>query len=272
MVTVDSAVCASEVEQGLEFAGLLAKSDIVPKDYQGKPGNVLVAIQWGMEIGLQPMQAMQNIAVINGRPSIWGDAMIALVRACPAFEYITETQDDKQATCIIKRKGHPEHRSEFSLEDAKRAGLLGKPGPWTQYTSRMLTLRARAFALRDKFADALNGLPMAEEAMDLPSRDPITAEVATAQPSSLKGRLRAQLEPPVEVVETAEEPASTDLGPDDAMILFNDLALEIQSAPTVKDASEIFNAAVDKGDLPKSKMDALKVVMQERLGQLTKKK
>lgn len=261
------------LDEAMQFAKIMADSDLVPKDFKGKPGNILVAIQKGLEIGLSPMGALESIAVINGRASLWGDGMLALVQASPVYEWHDESQSTPQkGVCIIKRKGHPEHRSEFSLEDAKRAGLLGKPGPWTQYTSRMLTLRARAFALRDKFADALKGLPMAEEAMDLPSRDPITAEVATAQPSSLKDRLRAQLEPPVEVVETVEEPASTEMGPDDAMILFNDLALEIQAAPTVKDASEIFNAAVDKGDLPKSKMDALKVVMQERLGQLNKKK
>lgn len=261
------------LDEAMQFAKIMADSDLVPKDFKGKPGNILVAIQKGLEIGLSPMSALESIAVINGRASLWGDGMLALVQASPVYEWHDESQSTPQkGVCIIKRKGHPEHRSEFSLEDAKRAGLLGKPGPWTQYTARMLTLRARAFALRDKFADALKGLPMAEEAMDLPAREPITAEVAPTPPSSLKDRLRAQLEPPVEVVETVEEPSSTELGPDDAMILFNDLALEIQAAPTVKDASEIFNAAVDKGDLPKSKMDALKVVMQERLGQLTKKK
>jgi hypothetical protein len=166
----------TNMKEAMEFAGLLAKSDIVPKDYQGKPGNVLVAIQWGMEIGLQPMQAMQNIAVINGRPSIWGDAMIALVRACPAFEYINETQDDKQATCIIKRKGEPEAVRTFSLEDAKRAGLTGKSGPWTQYPKRMMQMRARSWALRDVFPDVLKGMICAEEAMDIGPRDvtPVT--------------------------------------------------------------------------------------------------
>ena len=261
------------LDEAMQFAKIMADSDLVPKDFKGKPGNILVAIQKGLEIGLSPMSALESIAVINGRASLWGDGMLALVQASPVYEWHDESQSTPQkGVCIIKRKGHPEHRSEFSLEDAKRAGLLGKPGPWTQYTSRMLTLRARAFALRDKFADALKGLPMAEEAMDLPSREPITAEVAPTTPSSLKDRLRAQLEPPAEVVESVEEPTATDLGPDDTMILFNDLALEIQGAETVKRASEIFNEAVDKGQLPKGKMDALKVVMQERLGQLAKKK
>lgn len=261
------------LDEAMQFAKIMADSDLVPKDFKGKPGNILVAIQKGLEIGLSPMSALESIAVINGRASLWGDGMLALVQASSAYEWHDESQSTPQkGVCIIKRKSHPEHRSEFSLEDAKRAGLLGKPGPWTQYTARMLTLRARAFALRDKFADALKGLPMAEEAMDLPAREPITAEVAPTPPSSLKDRLRAQLEPPAEVVESVEEPTATDLGPDDTMIVFNDLALEIQAAETVKRASEIFNEAVDKGQLPKGKMDALKVVMQERLGQLAKKK
>ena len=171
----------TNMKEAMEFAGLLAKSDIVPKDYQGKPGNVLVAIQWGMEIGLQPMQAMQNIAVINGRPSIWGDAMIALVRACPAFEYITETQTDREATCVIKRKGEPEAVRTFSMEDAKRAGLTGKSGPWTQYPKRMMQMRARSWALRDVFPDVLKGMICAEEALDSGPRDvtPVTRAAAT---------------------------------------------------------------------------------------------
>jgi len=173
----------TNMKEAMEFAGLLAKSDIVPKDYQGKPGNVLVAIQWGMEIGLQPMQAMQNIAVINGRPSIWGDAMIALVRACPAFEYINETQTDREATCVIKRKGEPEAVRTFSMDDAKRAGLLGKSGPWTQYPKRMMQMRARSWALRDVFPDVLKGMICAEEALDSGPRDvtPVTRAAATLE-------------------------------------------------------------------------------------------
>ena len=54
----------------------------------------------------------------------------------------------------------------FSAEDAKRAGLAGKSGPWTQYPDRMMQLRARAFALRDTFADKLRGINVREEVQD----------------------------------------------------------------------------------------------------------
>ena len=156
-------------EQALTFSNYLADSDMVPKDFKGKPGNCLVAIQWGMEIGLKPLQAMQNIAVINGRPSLWGDAVIALVRSSPLCEYIIEEDDGRTATCKVKRRGEPEQYRSFSMDDAKAAGLLGKQGPWTQYPKRMRQMRARAFAVRDVFPDVLKGLPVAEEVMDTPT-------------------------------------------------------------------------------------------------------
>ena len=173
-----------DLDEAMRFADMLAGSSIVPKDYIGKPGNCLVAIQWGMELGLQPMQAMQSIAVINGRPSLWGDAMLALVKAHPAFEWIKEECDGTVATCTIKRRGEPEVVQSFSLEEAKRAGLTGKQGPWTQYPKRMLQMRARGFALRDAFPDALRGVVSAEEARDTPAeRDMGAAEVVSSRPA-----------------------------------------------------------------------------------------
>ncbi|MEX3972221.1 hypothetical protein [Paraburkholderia caribensis] len=155
------------LEEAMKFANLLADSSIVPKDFIGKPGNVLVAIQWGMELGLKPMQAMQNIAVINGRPSIWGDALLALVLASPVCEYIQEWEENGTAYIKCKRRGKPEDVQHFGDEEAKKAGLIGKQGPWSQYPQRMKKMRARSFALRDNFADVLKGIPVAEEVMDI---------------------------------------------------------------------------------------------------------
>ena len=155
-----------DIKEALAFAEMLSKSNMVPKDFIGNPGNILVAVQWGMELGLQPMQAMQNIAVINGRPSLWGDSVIALVKASPTCEYIIEEVGDDSATCRVKRRGEPEQERSFSTADAKAAGLLGKQGPWSQYRKRMLQMRARSWALRDVFPDVLRGMPIAEEVMD----------------------------------------------------------------------------------------------------------
>jgi len=167
-------------DQALTFCNYLAESDMVPKDFKGKPGNCLIAIQWGAELGLKPLQALQNLAIINGRPALWGDAVIALVRSSPLCEFITETDDGKTATCRVKRRGEPEEVRTFSVEDARAAGLVGKQGPWTQYPKRMRQMRARAFALRDVFPDVLRGMPIAEEVMDTP-----TVHAEQAQPAAV---------------------------------------------------------------------------------------
>lgn len=178
-------------EQALQFSQYLADSELVPKDYRGNPGNCLIAMQWGSELGLKPLQALQNIASINGRPALWGDAVIALVRASPLCEFVIETDDGQTATCRVKRRGEPEQSRTFGMDDARTAGLLGKQGPWTQYPKRMRQMRARAFALRDVFPDVLRGLPVAEEVMDMPGErnmgmvDEVRPPTAPAAPPAL---------------------------------------------------------------------------------------
>lgn len=172
-------------EQALTFADYLAESDMVPKDFKGKPGNCLIAMQWGNELGMKAIQAIQNIAVINGRPALWGDAVIALVRSSPLCEYVQEEDNGETATCRVKRRGEPEQVRTFSMADAKQAGLLGKQGPWTQYPKRMRQMRARAFALRDVFPDVLRGMPVAEEVMDTPRDMGAAEEVSLWTPEQM---------------------------------------------------------------------------------------
>ena len=169
-------------EQALTFSNYLADSDLVPKDFKGKPGNCLIAMQWGAELGLKPLQALQNLAIINGRPALWGDAVIALARSSPLCEFIVETDDGHTATCRLKRRGEVEQSKTFSMDDAKTAGLLGKAGPWSQYPKRMRQMRARAFALRDVFPDVLRGLAVVEELMDMPATKDMGAVVEVGAP------------------------------------------------------------------------------------------
>lgn len=159
------------VEQIEMLAKIIARSDLAPKDYRGKPENTMVAIMMGQEIGVSPMQAVQGIAVINGRPSVWGDLLLAMCRAHPQCQGIDESLEYDNAgnvvaaICRAQRNGH-QHERRFSVDDAKRAGLWTKEGPWKQYPHRMLQMRARGFCLRDVFADALRGLSCAEEQAD----------------------------------------------------------------------------------------------------------
>jgi hypothetical protein len=173
LTTTNRGFAPTTLSEAMTFSDMLANSSMVPRAYQGKPQDILVCVQWGMEMGLAPMQALQNIAVINGKPSVYGDAAMALVQASPVCEDVEEFFEgegtpNSVAVCVAKRKGRKPVTARFSVEDAKRAGLWAKQGPWSAYPKRMMQMRARGFALRDAFPDVLKGMITVEEAQDYP--------------------------------------------------------------------------------------------------------
>lgn len=178
------ALAPTNLTEAMELARIICNTEIVPKDFRGKEGDTLVAMMLGSEVGLNPLQSLSNIAVINGRPSIWGDSMLALCQRHPKFISIKETFDDDTmtATCLICRQGDEPHTVTFSKDDAITAKLWTKGGVWSTYPKRMLQMRARGFALRDKFSDSLKGLISREEAFDIP-RD-ITSETTIVNDDS----------------------------------------------------------------------------------------
>lgn len=179
------------------LASLFHRAGILPFGVK-TPEQVCIAIMAGTEAGLTPTQAMQNVMVVNNRPTIWGDAAIGLVWASGKMESHSECIEgdgDKRAgVCTVKRKGDEKpHTVRFSVDDAIKARLWKKDGPWSQYPDRMLKLRARAFAIRDKFADVLKGLGVREEVEDIPyTPRQIVAEVITPGRPSLAERLAAE--------------------------------------------------------------------------------
>jgi len=150
---------------------IMSKSGLMPKGIE-KPEAVFVAVAMGLELGLSPMQSVQSISPINNQPTIWGDAMLGLVRASGVLEEFRETSvgtfpnDNYAAVCTVKRKAFDTASQTFTIADAKKASLWGKSGPWSQYPKRMLQMRARSWALRDGFGDVLKGLRCAEEVRD----------------------------------------------------------------------------------------------------------
>ncbi len=168
----DTGIQIRTMDEAYRFAQCVSASGFAPKGLE-KPESIVIALQHAAELGLSPMQGLQSVAIINGRPGIYGDAALALVRRSGLLESIVETVegagDAQRASCTVKRTGEAAATSVFSVEDAKRAKLWGKQGPWEQYPSRMLKFRARGFALRDAFGDVLKGLRTVEELRDLPS-------------------------------------------------------------------------------------------------------
>ncbi len=213
------------VPQNYDEAWRLAKTviaaDMAPNGLKS-PEKVMVAIMHGQEVGLTPMAALQSIAVINGRPTIWGDGALGLVQGSGKLEWIRETisgdDDARTATCAVKRFNDAEVKTAtFSVKDAKAAGLWKKAGPWTQYPDRMLKMRARSWALRDGFSDVLRGLSVTEEVQDIPQApektehtivgsEPLTgtaAPVSELRMPSVKAAVAdaASAEEPAEVIE-----------------------------------------------------------------------
>ncbi|MCK5749022.1 MAG: hypothetical protein KAH44_22605, partial [Oricola sp.] len=156
------------------IADFMERAGSLPRSYGSGADAVAkasIAIMKGLEIGWLPMQAVQNCYIVNGIPTLYGDGAIALARASGLLEYCKEwiagEEGAEVAYCEVKRRGEAEPVVRtFSKQDALTAGLLGKQGPWKQYPRRMMQMRARAFAIRDVFADVLLGLRIFEEVQD----------------------------------------------------------------------------------------------------------
>lgn len=206
------ALVPNSISEVAQLAGMVARAGWAPLSYRldvprnqagariGKPEDqgfdedkIAIGIMQGLEVGLKPIQALQSIAVINGIPALYGDSMLAVINATGQVEDFSEVplHDDKGLiigwTATMKRKGRPTATERtFTVEDAKSAGLLNKSGPWAQYRSRMLQMRARALCLRDSFPDALKGLSMVEEVQDV-----TVVALAAPAPRSVGGKLDA---------------------------------------------------------------------------------
>lgn len=175
-------------------AGMVPESYIVanpPKsdkiDWKATQSRLMVGILKGLELGVGPVTAIQWIYLVKGRPTAYGDLCVALVHRSGQVvkweEWFAGSPDEEgreygmpgyvlgddfTAHCRIARKGHEEpYGGEFSLGQARKIGLSKKPGPWQDYTKRQLMWRARTYAMRDGFADALGGLAIREEIEDL---------------------------------------------------------------------------------------------------------
>lgn len=157
--------------QDIDFiAKKVANSRMFPS-WSGRESDAAVAILFGQSLGLNWGYSLTNIMVVNGRPTVWGDAMLALCRSSSILESCYEVFDKETmtASCTVKRKGEEPQIRTFSKEDAITAKLWGK-NVWLTYPERMLQMRARAFALRDVFPDILQGLGCTEEVMDYPEQ------------------------------------------------------------------------------------------------------
>ncbi len=162
------ALIPQDIEQAFRIASALAQSGMTPSGFK-TPETCFVAIMAGAELGLPPFQSLQSFAIINNRPTLWGDALMAVVRTngFKVREWMEGEGDTMEAFCEVIRPDNGDvAEASFSVDDAKTAGLWKKGGPWTTNPKRMLKMRARAFAIRDGAADVLRGFQIREEVED----------------------------------------------------------------------------------------------------------
>lgn len=167
------------VARGVVQSGLAPDALVKGKDADGAAMAVAVAIMSGAELGLKPMVALRSFTVINGKPALYGDGLINVVRQSGKTAYLRtgcETRDGKMVGwCEAKRNDTGEEkRVEFSQDDAVRAGLWASAGqsPWAKYPQRMLAWRAAGWCLRELFGDVLGGIRDEYEAEDSPEEVP----------------------------------------------------------------------------------------------------
>ena len=164
----ENSLMPKSVDEKLALAEVLSKLGLMPNSVK-TPQQIFVSIQWGHELGLSPMVAINNISVVNGKPSLGADIMHALARKSPEYagcEWKSMTAE--KAEVIITRKSNTVTESfigYFDMKLAERAGLTGKDN-WKKYPQRMLKHRALSYALRDAFPDVLAGIYTPEEMGD----------------------------------------------------------------------------------------------------------
>jgi len=147
---------------GLMFLGdTLLKSGLLPQAIKTKEAAIAIILK-GREIGIGPMEAFSSIAVIQGKPTISPQLMIALAERSGQLENYIIQDDGEKCTVTVNRKGRSSFTASFSMEDAASMGLSGKDN-WKKQPKVMRQWRAISAAFRVRFADVLAGMYTPEE-------------------------------------------------------------------------------------------------------------
>lgn len=266
-----SPIIPRTIDEVARIANAVIYAGLSPDSYKGQSAEetrsrIIIGIMKGAEIGVPPLTALANIAIINNRPCVWGDLAIALVQQSGKLLKM-ETEwgglpgaDDRVCTVSIWRVGQDApYVGAFGLSDAKRARLTGK-GPWVAYPDRMLFNRARAFAIRDGFADCLAGLAIAEEMHDVPAAPPpVPDQLLDDTPPAITD----QTEPDAERKPTTEPGMLEDITPSDWEVVAEDLAKQYSDTFPTDRHDFMTDHAEQLSDMLKADPDSHRLFMKK---------
>jgi hypothetical protein len=171
-VDIGAAVLPRSMAEVKDLAKIAIASGLAPKDVRSAEA-AFVIIATGMELGLSPMQALRGIHVINGKPILSSDLIVALVKRHPLCAYFSLIESTaERATYTTHRNGEPTETSlTWTLEDARRADLAGK-GTWKHHPTAMLRARCSAALARAVYPDLLLGIYEEGEGEEIAARKP----------------------------------------------------------------------------------------------------
>lgn len=168
------------LQERADYIARLAPSTILPTAYRGSAANAFVAAETGAALGLEPLQALASIAVINGRATLSSDLMAAVIRRAGHTLRIVENSPESVTATLIRAD---DKKFEFTVtwdkDKATKAGLWGQRGPWSQYPTQMLRARAITEVARQGASEALMGMIYSPEDFGATITD--TGEVIEAE-------------------------------------------------------------------------------------------
>ncbi len=170
------------LQEMIDIAERLAKSSLLPEALRGKVPEVLMQIMAGQELGLYSMASLRSFNIIQGKPVMGSDAMVAVVLGSGKAEYFRRVGEgtDKSVTYETKRRGQEAQRCTWTIEMAKAAALHQKDN-WRTFPRAMLASRAKSELARDVYPDVLAGCYSTDEVGDTTTavRDAVRNEEAT---------------------------------------------------------------------------------------------
>lgn len=205
------------LQERADYIARLAPSTILPTAYRGNAANAFVAAETGAALGLEPLQALASIAVINGRAALSSDLMAAVIRRAGHTLRIVENSPESVTATLIRAD---DKKFEFTVtwdkDKATKAGLWGQKGPWSQYPTQMLRARAITEVARQGAPEALMGMIYSPEDFGATITDTgevIEAEIVneapakpapTSKPKPAKAATAPEQQPPQELTQPAK--------------------------------------------------------------------
>ncbi len=196
------ALVPSSFGEVAQMSQVWAKASTLNSALRNKPEDVALTVLTGMELGLLPMASLRMINIIDGKPSLAADTLVAIVLGrrdvCEYFICIEEETNETQATYETKRVGAPRpRRMTFTLAQAKAMNLAGRDN-WKKQQATMLRHRSRAALARDVYPDIVGAVYTDDEARDF----------TVSRPAASVHEFKAPTTIDVEVV----EPDAVDVG------------------------------------------------------------